>query len=165
MIMDVMMRTGLDGLSAAEMIKEKHPEIKIIMVTSTTEASWESKAREIGAEGFWYKEYSPEPLESIIRRVTAGEICYPENVPEVTFGRTTKAELTDREHDVLRELIGDYTNEEIAQRLGITVNTVRYHIQNLLNKTGFESRLSLAVNAKVPGIVVNENDRQHFLNK
>ena len=57
------------------------------------------------------------------------------------------------------------TNEEIAQRLGITVNTVRYHIQNLLNKTGFENRLSLAVNAKVLGIVVNENDRQHFLNK
>ena len=111
------------------------------------------------------KEYSPEPLESIIRRVTAGEICYPENVPEITFGRTTKAELTDREHDVLRELIGGCTNEEIAQRLGITVNTVRYHIQNLLNKTGFENRLSLAVNAKVPGIVVNENDRQHFLNK
>ena len=47
---------------------------------------------------------------------------------------------------------------EIAQRLGITVNTVRYHIQNMLNKTGFENRLDLAINAKALWLVVSDQD-------
>ena len=61
--------------------------------------------------------------------------------------------------DVLRELTGGYTNEVIAQRLGVTINTVRYHIQNILNKTGFENRLDLAMNAKILGLVVSDETR------
>lgn len=159
-IMDVMMRTGMDGLTAAGEIKRKHPRVKIILVTSAAESNWERKAREIGAEGFWYKEYSPEPLEQLIRTVADGGICYPEKEPDVSLGCTTKVELTERERDVLRELIGGYTNEEIAERLNIGVNTVKFHVKNLLAKTGFENRLSLAVNAKSFGIVVNEDDRR-----
>ena len=158
-IMDVMMRGGMDGLTAAGLIKKNDPGIKIILVTSAAETGWEKKAREIGAEGFWYKEYSPEPLEQLIRQVVAGEICYPEKKPNIVLGRTTKDGLTDREQDVLRELIDGCTNEEIAEKLGVTVDTVKYHIRNLLGKTGYENRLSLAVNANTLGVVVNEKGR------
>ena len=159
-IMDIMMRIGTDGLTAAGQIKKKHPKIKIILVTSAAESDWERKAREIGVEGFWYKEYSPEPLEQLIRSVANGGICYPEVKPNLTFGQTAKVELTERERDILRELICGYTNDEIAKNLGITINTVKYHIKNLLSKTGYENRLSLAVNAKTLGIVVSDNDRR-----
>lgn len=74
------------------------------------------------------------------------------------FGRVTRSDLTERELDVLRELTGGYTNEGISQRLGISINTVRTHIQNILNKTGFENRLDLAMNAKSIGLVVNDDD-------
>ena len=159
-IMDIMMRVGTDGLTAAGQIKKKHPKIKIILVTSAAESDWERKAREIGVEGFWYKEYSPEPLEQLIRSVANGGICYPEVKLNLTFGQTAKVELTDRERDILRELICGYTNDEIAKNLGITVNTVKYHVKNLLSKTGYENRLSLAVNAKTLGIVVSDIDRR-----
>jgi len=60
---------------------------------------------------------------------------------------------------VLRELTRNFTNEEIASRLNISVNTVRTHIQHMLEKTGYRNRIDLAVNAKALGVVVHEDDR------
>lgn len=157
-IMDVMMRSGTDGLTVAARLKERRPEIKVILCTSAAETSWEEKARAAGIESFWYKEYSTEPLLEVMDRTAAGERVYPSVPPELRFGDTTRANLTDRELDVLRELTSGYTNEEIARRLGVTVNTVRYHIQNMLNKTGFENRLDLAINAKGLWLVVSDQD-------
>lgn len=159
-LMDVMMRYGLDGLSAAEKIKQKNPEIKIIITTSTSESSWESEARRIGVESFWYKEYSEAPLQDVMDRTMAGESVYPDDAPKVAFGSGTKADLSERELEVLRELTNSYSNEEIAEKLFISVHTVRFHIQNMLRKTGFESRLDLAMNAKALGLVVSDADRK-----
>ncbi len=161
LILDVLMRTGTDGLTAAAAIKALPKPPKIILTTSAAEAAWEEKARSIGIEGFWYKEYSDLSLLEIMDRVMVGETVYPEEAPNVSFGWARRSDLTDRELDVLRELVGGYTNEGIAQRLCISVNTVRTHIQNILNKTGFDSRLDLAMNAKLLGLVVHDDDRVH----
>ncbi|MBO4425537.1 MAG: helix-turn-helix transcriptional regulator, partial [Clostridiales bacterium] len=83
----------------------------------------------------------------------------PADEPNVPFGKITRAELTEREIEILRELTASRTNEEIAERLVISVNTVKRHIQNIMEKTGFESRLELAMNAKSIGLVVNDSDR------
>ena len=61
--------------------------------------------------------------------------------------------------ELLRELTRNYTNEEIAARLHISVHTVRNHIQHRLEKRGFRNRIDLAVNAKTLGLVVHEDDR------
>lgn len=158
-ILDVMMQEGIDGLTAAAEIKKKHPEVKIILTTSASETSWEEKAREAGIESFWYKEYDEHSLIDIMDRTMAGESVYPDDAPKVPFGTVTRADLTDRELDILRELTGSLTNEEIADRLNISPNTVKRHIQNIMEKTGFESRLDLAMNAKALGLVVHEEDR------
>ena len=158
-IMDVMMQDGIDGLTAAESIKKKHPEIKIILTTSTSETSWEEKARAAGIESFWYKEYDEHGLLEIMERTMKGESVYPQDAPKVPFGKVTREDLTDRELDILRELTASMTNEEIAEKLQISVNTVKRHIQNIMEKTGFESRLDLAMSAKTQGLVVNDSDR------
>ncbi len=159
LIMDVMMQDGIDGLSAAALIKEKHPEIRIILTTSASETSWEQKAKDAGIESFWYKEYDEHGLLEIMERTLKGESIYPDEEPNVPFGRITRSDLTDREIDILRELTASKTNEEIAEELQISVNTVKRHIQNIMEKTGFESRLDLAMNAKRIGLVVNDSDR------
>ena len=159
LILDVMMQDGIDGLTAAEMIKQKHPEVKIILTTSTSETSWEQKAKDAGIESFWYKEYDEHGLLEIMERTLNGESIYPADEPNVPFGKITRADLTDREIEILRELTASRTNEEIAESLVISVNTVKRHIQNIMEKTGFESRLELAMNAKSIGLVVNESDR------
>ena len=159
LILDVMMQDGIDGLTAAEMIKQKHPEVKIILTTSTSETSWEQKAKDAGIESFWYKEYDEHGLLEIMERTLNGESIYPADEPNVPFGKITRADLTDREIEILRELTASRTNEEIAESLVISVNTVKRHIQNIMEKTGFESRLELAMNAKSIGLVVNDSDR------
>ena len=158
-IMDVLMRTGIDGITAAQQIKEQRPEIKIILATSTAEDMWEDKAREIGIESFWYKEYSDETLIEVMNRTVAGENVYPQKPVDIEIGNVKRVALTQRDLDVLRELTLRYTNEEIAERLHISVNTVRTHIQNMLNKTGFKNRLELAVNAATLGIIVSDETR------
>ena len=159
LILDVMMQDGIDGLTAAEMIKQKHPEVKIILTTSTSETSWEQKAKDAGIESFWYKEYDEHGLLEIMERTLNGESIYPADEPNIPFGKITRADLTDREIEILRELTASRTNEEIAESLVISVNTVKRHIQNIMEKTGFESRLELAMNAKSIGLVVNDSDR------
>lgn len=159
LILDVMMREGIDGLSAAGQIKRSHPELKIILTTSTSETSWEEKARAIGVESFWYKEYDDHSLIDIMDRTVGGESVYPTLPPEVSFGKIKRSDLTNRELDVLRELSGSLTNEEIAERLHISVNTVKRHLQNIMEKTGYTSRLELAIHVRLLGIVIPEGER------
>lgn len=158
-ILDVMMQDGIDGLTAAGQIKQKHPEIKIILTTSTSETSWEQKAKDAGIESFWYKEYDEHGLLEIMERTVNGESVYPAEAPKVAFGNITRADLTDRELEILRELTSNMTNEEIAEKLCISVNTVKRHLQNIMEKTGFESRIDLAMHAKSLGLVVSDSDR------
>ena len=159
LILDVMMQEGIDGLSAAGIIKKKHPEVKIILTTSTSETSWEEKARALGVESFWYKEYDDHSLIEIMDRTVGGESVYPAEQPRVNFGKSSRGKLTERELDVLRELTASLTNEEIAEKLHISVNTVKRHLQNIMEKTGFASRLDLAMNARFLGLVVHDSDR------
>lgn len=157
-IMDVLMVQGIDGITAAEKIKSNHPNIKIVLTTGTAESGWEQRARAAKAEGFWYKEYSSEKLLSVIDRIVAGEIVYsPAIDSEIVFGNTTKDALSDFDLEVLRELVGGYSNEEAARRLGVSVDTVRYHIKKMCDKTGFKNRVLLVVNATRLGIVVHDD--------
>ncbi len=158
-IMDVMMKYGLDGLTCAESIKRNKPEIKIILATSTAEYQWVEKAKKAGIESFWFKEYDESPLLEIMERTLRGESVYPGTPPNLQYGDTQKVSLTERELEILRELTVNKSNEEIADKFAISEFTVKRHIQNMLNKTGFENRLELAVNAKALGLVVHDEDR------
>ena len=158
-VMDVMMKHGLDGLTCARSIKASHPEIRIILTTSTAEAEWMDRARQARIDSFWFKEYSEVSLTEVMDRTVNGESVYPDSPPNPAFGTAVKADLTEREQAVLRELTRNYTNEEIASRLNISINTVRTHIQHMLEKTGYKNRIDLAVNAKLLGLVVHEDDR------
>ncbi|MBQ9905493.1 MAG: response regulator transcription factor [Oscillospiraceae bacterium] len=158
LLMDVVMGTGMDGIRAAEIIKGFSPETKILLVTSMPEQSFLSRARAAGIESFWNKETQELPLLDIMQRTINGESVYPSHTPEVWFGNTVSTSLTDRELDVLRGLVGGSTNAEIAAELGISERSVKQHITDMLNKTGFRSRLQLAVRARGGGLVINDQD-------
>ena len=155
-ILDVVMGNDMDGIDAAAQIKKISPKTKILIVTSMAESSYISRAREAGAESFWHKELQEQPLLEIIERTMAGESVYPSNAVETWFGETVNTNLTSRELDVLRELVHGDSNAEIAEKLGITERTVKKHISDMLIKTGFKSRLQLAVRARAGGIAVND---------
>lgn len=158
-IMDVVMKYGLDGLTCARAIKKDRPQIKIILTTSMAEARWIEKAKKAKIDSFWFKEYSEIPLTEVMDRTMNGESVYPSSPPNPNFGEITKYDLSERELEVLRELTLNLTNEEIAEILHISPHTVKRHVENMLAKTGFKSRVDLAVNARVLGLVVHEGDQ------
>ena len=162
-ILDIMMSQGIDGLTAAARLKSAFPTLRIILATSMAEAKWLNEARKLGIEAFWYKD-SDVPLPEVMDRVMAGETVYPD-IPQLPIGRVSQTELSDRELDVLRELTACRTNQQIADSLCISVNTVRRHIQNMLDKTGFTDRLELAVHARELHIVVSDLDRRQGVEK
>ena len=157
-LMDVVMGSGMDGLDAAKEIKEKRPEIKILLVTSMPEVSYIERAKAIGIESFWHKEVQEQPLIEIMDRTMAGESIYTTSMPVVRFGNIVSTELTDTEIEVLRELVSGASNKEISKRLYMSQSTVKRHISDMLEKTGFKSRLQLAIRARGGGLVINNRD-------
>ena len=155
-LMDVLIPGSMSGLDAAAMIKEKKPKTRIIIVTSMPELTYEKRARELGVEGFWQKEVQEQPIQEIMKRVMAGEHVYPTEQVQVNIGNTSSTEFTDREIEILRELVSGASNKEIAEKLCIDASTVKMHISNMLSKTGFHSRLELAVKARHFGLAISE---------
>ena len=153
-LMDVVMKDGSDGLEAAARIKKMNPKIKIVIVTSMPEVSYLERAREIGADSFWYKELDSEPLLDVMDKTMEGEHIYPDSAPTVPIGRIKSSDLTASELLVLRELARGSSNEEIAGVLHISVATVKTHINHMMQKTGFRNRTELAIEARVSGIVI-----------
>ena len=153
-LMDVITENGANGLVASEKIKKSYPDIKIIIVTSMPEFSYLERAKNIGIEGFWYKEGTDESILSIMDRVMNGEIVYPDKTQKVTVGLATSEEFTYRELEILRLMTGGYSNVEIAQRLKVSPGVIKNHVANMLVKTGFRSRTQLAVRARETGLVI-----------
>ena len=156
-LMDVVTRGGVNGVEAAARIKRQNPGVKLIVVTSMPECSYIDRARRIGVESFWYKEATDESILSIMRRTMAGESVYPDAPPDVRLGEASSRDFTPRELEVLREVTGGYTNTEIGERLHMSVSSVKTHILNMLNKTGFRNRTELAVRARESGLVILED--------
>ncbi|MCI6859240.1 MAG: response regulator transcription factor [Eubacterium sp.] len=154
-LMDILMNDGSNGLDAAVKIKKNSPGTKIIAVTSMPEHSWIEEAKKIGIESFWYKETSKEKILDVMNRTMEGESVYPEQTPEVRLGNALSTEFTRRELEVLRYMTTGVSNSSIAQKLGISENTVKNHIRHMMEKTGCKNRTELAIKARVSGIVIS----------
>lgn len=155
-LMDVLTELGHSGLDAAAEIKKEFPDTKVIIVTSMPEYTWLSRARSVGVESFWYKNSKRETILNVMRKTMAGEHIYPDETPLVHIGNTTNRDFTEREMDVLKELTSGDSNMEIAERLGISARTVKFHVQNMLDKTGFKTRTELASEARSLGLVIRK---------
>lgn len=153
-LMDVCTALGASGLDAAEEIKRECPQVKIIVVTSMPEFSWLERAKRIGVDSFWYKEVQRDTILHVMDRTMAGERIYPDATPSVSIGKTTNHDFTDRELEILRELISGDSNAEIGERLCVSAGTVKRHVENMLKKTGFHTRTELVAEAGRLGIVM-----------
>lgn len=153
-IMDIVMSEGISGLDAAKRIKSSYPNVKILMVTSMPDSTFLEKARAFNVDSFWYKEVQDAPMLEVMDRTMAGEHIWPDRAPSVKFGLIDSSEITERELEVLRYVAMGYTNQEIADALGINVNTIKFHVGNLTSKSGVNSRLDLAILATKSGLIV-----------
>lgn len=153
-LMDICTERDSDGLAAAEKIKKQHPSIKVVMVTSMLEGRFLDRAKQIGADSFWYKDAPSEDLVSVIEGTLAGKAYWPDSTPHVQLGRALSCDLSDQELETLRLLCEGNSNAEIAEKLNIAESSVRTYINRMLTKTGYESRNRLVIAAVSKRLIV-----------
>ena len=142
-LMDVCTEGGASGLEATKALREKYPEIKIIVMSGFDEVTYAPRAKEAGAHAFVYKSNSLNDFTEAARKVMRGETIYPED--KAIPMPAGEVPLSARELEVLRLMCRHMTSEEIAKELFISVSTVKYHKKNILSKTGYAKSMDLVV--------------------
>jgi DNA-binding NarL/FixJ family response regulator/class 3 adenylate cyclase len=150
-LMDLLM-PNMSGLEAIAAIKQAHPEIEIVAVTSFIEEEKVTSALEAGASGYLLKDAEAEEVAQAIRAAYNGEVHLDAAVARLLAQRMrTRREdepvepLTSREREVLAQLARGASNKEIAYDLSITERTARTHVSNILGKLGLASRTQAAL--------------------
>lgn len=155
-LMDVCTAMNVSGIDAAEVIKKKYPDIKIIVITSQPEYSYITRARAVGVDSFWYKTVVQEEFLTLLDRTMAGERIFPDTTPTLNIGEALSVEFTESELKVLRLVVAGERDQDIAEELGVSINTVRTHLRVMMDKTGIRSRTALAVRVRDAGFVIVE---------
>ena len=158
-LMDVCTARDESGIEACAVIKNKFRKIKVIIVTSMAEHTFIEKAREAGADSFWYKDSTHGELIAVMDKTMAGERIFPDKTPEVRLGLTTSYDLTHNELDVIRALMQSTSDEDAAKMLGCTKANIRWHLGKILEKTGYRNRIELLIAVAQKNLIIVSPDK------
>jgi two-component system, NarL family, response regulator LiaR len=154
-LMDLIM-PGTDGVTATRQIKANFPDAKVIALTSFQEDDLIQGALQAGAIGYLMKNVTARDLAAAIRSAHAGKMTLSPEAAQILVQSRLQAQefeaLTEREREVLKLMVDGLNNAEIAERLVISLSTVKYHISNIFGKLGVENRVSavsLAIQKKL----------------
>ncbi|MBK8902415.1 MAG: response regulator transcription factor [Anaerolineaceae bacterium] len=147
-LMDMVM-PDMDGVTATRLIRQQFPTVQVIALTSFKEAKLVQSALQAGAIGYLLKDISADELARAIRSAHAGQATVASEVTQGLIQAATQptapgADLTDREHEVLRLLVEGLNNTEIAEKLVVSPSTIKSHVSNILAKLDVTSRTEAA---------------------
>ena len=160
---------GMNGIEATQKIRELNPEIKVIILTSHDREEEVMAALGSGANAYCLKDIEPNTLSAVIKDVAKGA-CWidpavakvalnlfpkPENtgLSSNTEVSDARAQLTEREFEVLRLLVKGKSNTEIAKELIVSVHTAKAHVCSILQKLCVDDRVQAAVKAIKENII------------
>ena len=144
-LMDVQTQNNHSGLAAGKRIKEASPRTKVVIVTSLVDPDVLKKARNGAADSLWYKDHGTKDIIDVMVRTMNGERVFPESSPNVTLKDIFSEDLAPKQMKILRYFVKGYTYEEIAQELDMTKRNVRWHLDNIVEKSGFENKYELLI--------------------
>jgi DNA-binding NarL/FixJ family response regulator len=143
----------MDGLDALETIRQRHPDARIVVLTTYPGDAQVLRAIKAGACGYLLKSTLRKELLSTIRSVHAGKKALS---PEVTYDvveHVGNEPLSPTEVRVLRMIADGTSNKDVAAQLGITEEAVKGQVRNILSKLGARDRTHAAVLAMKRGII------------
>ena len=161
-VMDINM-PGMDGIETTRLVKDEHPDIKILALTMSSDDSHIRQMVQAGASGYIMKSAGRDELTNAIHDVMKGKHYFSDQATQSIMmdlvknkGKTSAPEpvhITDRELEVLQMIVKEHTNQEIAEKLYISPRTVDAHRRNLLQKTGARNTAGLVKYAFQQGLV------------
>lgn len=168
-ILDISM-PGIGGLEAIRLVKNKTPEIKILMLTMHKAKQYFYNALSAGADGYLMKDDSDDELLIAIDKIAAGRTYVSPYMTEdfaddvVNMYRTDKTsplkELTRREKEVLKLLVKGYTSKKMAKCLNLSQRTIDHHRSNLLRKFNRKNAVDLVHYAVRNGLVEPDEPKE-----
>lgn len=148
---------GIDGLACLRLIQERHPEVKVVMLSASEERSQIADALEAGASAYISKRIDSQELAAVIRQVVSGVVFHrsppaDEDRAERDAQRADVA-LTEREHTMLEAISRGLSTKSISREYWISETTVKFHLTNLYRKLGASNRTSAMRYALERGLV------------
>ncbi len=161
-LMDINMPI-VDGIEATKQIKKSYPQVKILMLTMFSSRDYIEKLLKAGADGYLLKNTDAKELKLAIETVVNGDSYFSKEVTaRIMEGLQKKKtddkfkhliELTEREIDVLKLIVQEFTTAEIAEKLFISTHTVETHRKNLISKLNVRNIAGLVKYAMQNGLV------------
>ncbi len=162
-LMDIQMPV-MDGITTTAKLKERHPQVKIIMLTVMDDEQYIFNSIVNGADGYLLKETSPQELYNGIKEILSGgapmtpSIAFRalkllRNAPPVESGRKDDFQLTQRETEILQQLSRGLNYKMIAENLFISSGTVRKHLENIYKKLQVHNKVEALNKASSSGII------------
>ena len=132
---------GLDGLGCLEALAERHPNVKVAMLSAVEDRQVIESAFRRGARGYILKTVNPFDLPAAIRQIVDETVIHPASATGgSTQSSAQRSGLSEKEIAVLAEVSQGHSNKEIASRLWLSEQTVKFHLRNIYRKLGITSR-------------------------
>ncbi|PXY22161.1 response regulator [Prauserella muralis] len=156
-LMDMLM-PRMDGITAIGAVRERHPGLAVVVLTSFGETERVQSALRAGAAGYLLKDAEPDEIAAAVRAAARGEV----HLDPAVAGRLARqlsspasglAALTTRERSILVLVAEGMSNRQIAGELGISERTARTHVSHVLAKLGLSSRTQAALVAVREGLL------------
>ncbi len=146
---------GRDGLEIAALVRERHPQVRIVILTGRAEAALAKRALALGAAGFVSKDFVLDELGMALRSVVAGRPWLSPEIAMAAMGGEPEPAppLSPRQREVLRGIARGASNKVIARELGLSVKTVEYHRAELIGRLDLHDVASLTRYAVANGLV------------
>jgi DNA-binding NarL/FixJ family response regulator len=154
-ILDLRM-PGVDGLTNLEQIREQHPNVKVVVLSMSTDPSVIQAALKRGASAYVVKSVNPMDLPSVLRQAVEGTVFSAVGLEE--SGESESARdlgLTSREVTIIQALSRGLSNQAIGKELWVAEQTVKFHLTNIYRKLGVANRTEAVRLAYQHGLIEN----------
>jgi DNA-binding NarL/FixJ family response regulator len=146
---------GMDGLTCLDRIKERHPKVKVVIMSVSTEPNVIQDALNRGASAYIVKTVNPADVPSALRQALEGSVFNAIGLPEkqVADDAAKQAGLTQPETPILKALARGLSNDAIGKELWVAEQTVKFHLTNIYRKLGVSNRTEATRYAYENGLV------------
>ena len=143
----------VNGIEALEDIRRKAPDAKVLMLTTSDGDEDVFRSMNKGARGYMVKDESGDDLHVAIRTVASGDVFLPNRIKDIYDDRKMRPSLSEREIEIIRLVAKGFSNDELAERLHLSPETIKAHLRHIYEKLGVESRVEAVTEAMRTGLV------------